>query len=173
MGKAGALARYGVVSMVVNIFLTVPMVLLGTLGVVAATAIGQLVAGVYMLHDVRRSIRSDLPNPLRHVPLLRGAVAAAITLGLELAVQPYLPRGPVGLLGAGTPAVVGLGVFVALVLGLRRVARMAASPRSAASELRQWANLSEEPAAQPGTLSDYDPKHRKVRVGSVPEVTSL
>ena len=51
VGKAGALARYGVVSMVVNIVLTVPMVLLGSLGVVTATAIGQLVAAIYMLHE--------------------------------------------------------------------------------------------------------------------------
>ncbi len=67
LGKAGALARYGVVSMVVNIALTVPMVVLGSLGVVTATAIGQLVAAVYMLHDVRRSVCPDLPNPLRYV----------------------------------------------------------------------------------------------------------
>ena len=93
VGKAGALARYGVVSMVVNIVLTVPLVLLGSLGVVAATAIGQLVAAVYMLHDVRRCVRSDLPNPLRYVPLLRGVAAAAMTFGLEVAIRPYLPVG--------------------------------------------------------------------------------
>ena len=87
IGKAGALARYGVVSMVVNIALTVPLVLLGSLGVVAATAIGQLVAAVYVLHDVRRTVRRDLPSPLRYVPLLRGTVAAALTLGLEVVIQ--------------------------------------------------------------------------------------
>ena len=99
IGKAGAFARYGLVSMVVNVALTVPMVLLGSLGVVTATAIGQLVAAVYMLHDVRRSVRSDLPNPLRYVPLLRGAAAAALTLGLEVVIQPYLPVGAVGVAG--------------------------------------------------------------------------
>ena len=113
VGRAGALARYGVVSMVVNIVLTVPMVLLGSLGVVAATAIGQLVAAVYMLHNVRRSVQRHLPNPLRHVPLLRGAVAASITVGLEVLIRPYLPIGAVGLLAAGVPALLGLGAFAA------------------------------------------------------------
>ena len=123
IGKAGALARYGVISMVVNIALTVPMVLLGSLGVVAATAIGQLVAGVYVLHDVRRTVRHDLPNPMRYVPLLRGAAVAALTFGLEVVIRPYLPIGPLGLLGAGVPALVGLGTFAVLMLGPRRASR--------------------------------------------------
>jgi O-antigen/teichoic acid export membrane protein len=172
VGKAGALARYGVVSMVVNVTLTVPMVLLGTLGVVAATAVGQLVAGVYMLHDVRRSVRRDLPNPLRHVPLMRGVAAAALTFGLEVAIRPYLPVGAVGLLGAAVPAVVGLGVFGTLVLGPRQVLRIVANPRSALSELRNWANSSEEQVTPVGGSDGYQPKHSQVRVASLPEVPS-
>jgi O-antigen/teichoic acid export membrane protein len=172
VGKAGALARYGVVSMVVNIVLTVPMVLLGSLGVVAATAIGQLIAGVYMLHDVRRTVQADLPSPLRHVPLLRGVVAAAITFGLEVAIRPYLPVGPVGLLGAGVPALVGLAAFGVLVLGPSRALRIVASPRSAPSELRDWANLSPEPLRQADASGEYEPKHAKVRVPPIPEVPS-
>ncbi len=173
LGKAGALARYGIVSMVVNVALTVPMVLLGTLGVVAATAVGQLVAGVYMLHDVRRTVRSDLPNPLRYVPLLRGVVAAALTFGLEVVIRPYLPRGAVGLLGAGVPAVVGLGLFALLALGAHSALRIIAKPRSAVSELRDWANLSPEPPPRAGTSAEYRPRHARVEVGSVPEVESL
>jgi O-antigen/teichoic acid export membrane protein len=172
VGKAGALARYGVVSMVVNAALTVPMVLLGSLGVVAATALGQLVAAVYMLHDVRRSVRSDLPNPLRYVPLLRGTAAAAITFGLELAIKPYLPTGPIGLLAAGIPALVGLGVFGTLVLGPRQIFRIVARPRSAVSELRHWANLSEEPPAQVTAPDEHEPEPAKVPVPSLPEVPS-
>jgi O-antigen/teichoic acid export membrane protein len=172
VGKAGALARYGVVSMVINIALTVPLVLLGTLGVVAATAIGQLAAGVYMLHDVRRSVRSDLPNPLRYVPLLRGVVAAAITIGLEVAIRPYLPAGPVGLIGAGVPALVGLGLFGVLVLGPRQSLRIAARPRSAISELGHWANLPEEPSTGANDADEYQPRHAEVQLASVPEVRS-
>jgi O-antigen/teichoic acid export membrane protein len=172
VGKAGALARYGVLSMVVNIVLTVPMVLLGSLGVVAATAIGQLVSAIYLLHDVRRSVRHDLPSPLRHVPLLRGAAAAALTLGLEIAIRPYLPVGPLGLLAAGIPAALGLATFAALVFGLRQAVRMVARPRSVVSELRNWANLSEEPPAQLSGPSGNEPKRTKVQAPSLPEVPS-
>jgi ABC-type Na+ efflux pump permease subunit len=158
--------------MVVNIVLTVPMVLLGSLGVVAATAIGQLVSAVYLLHDVRRSVRHDLPNPLRHVPLLRGAAAAALTFGLEVAIRPYLPVGPVGLLAAGVPALLGLATFAALVFGLRQAARIVTRPRSVISELRNWANLSEDPPAQVSAPSGYQPKHTMVNAPSLPEVPS-
>jgi O-antigen/teichoic acid export membrane protein len=172
VGKAGALARYGIVSMVVNVALTVPMVLLGSLGVVTATAIGQVVAAVYMLHDVRRSVRRDLPNPLRNVPILRGLVAAAITLGLEIAIHPYVPIGAIGLLATGIPAVVGLGTFGMLVLGPRRTIRIVGHPRSAPSELRHWAHLSQEPVLPANVPADYRPKHSNVGAPSVPEVPS-
>ena len=172
IGKAGALARYGVVSMVVNIALTVPLVLLGSLGVVAATAIGQLVAAVYVLHDVRRTVQRDLPSPLRYVPLLRGTVAAALTLGLEVVIRPFLPIGALGLLGAGVPALVGLVTFGVLVLGPGRVLRMLAKPRSAMWELRRWGALSEEPVAEAEAPGDYQAKHAAVKLPALPEVQS-
>jgi O-antigen/teichoic acid export membrane protein len=172
VGKAGALARYGIVSMVLNIVLTVPMVLLGSIGVVAATAIGQFVSAVYMLHDVRRTVRRDLPNPLRYVPLLRGVAAAALTFGLEVAIQPYLPVGPVGLLAAGVPALLGLGVFAALTVGPRAAFRIVLRPRSALSVLRDWGSLSHEAIEQESAPSEYQPKHGKAQVPSLPQVPS-
>ena len=92
-GRAGALARYGVVSMVVNIVLTVPMVLLGSLGVVAATAIGQLVAAACHAAQCAPVGTAPPPEPSSSWPLLRGAVAASITVGLEVLIRPYLPIG--------------------------------------------------------------------------------
>jgi O-antigen/teichoic acid export membrane protein len=172
VGKAGALARYGVVSMVVNIVLTVPMVLLGSLGVVAATAIGQLVAAIYMMHDVRRTVRRDLPNPLRYVPFVRGTAAAALTVGLELAIMPYLPVGAVGLLAAGIPALIGLAAFGVLVLGPRHAFKVLAKPRSVLSELRDWAAQPEELLIQVDNPQEYQPKHSKLPVSSLPEVPS-
>ncbi len=170
IGKAGAFARYGLVSMVVNVALTVPMVLLGTLGVVAATAIGQLIAAVYMLRHVRRSVRSDLPNPLRYVPLLRGAVAAALTLGLEVLIKPYLRVGPLGLLAAGVPALLGLGAFSVLVLGPGRALRILARPRSALSELRHWAALSHEPSDRPDLAGEGASESAEVQLPAIREV---
>ena len=172
VGRAGALARYGIVSMVANIVLTIPMVLLGSLGVVAATAIGQLASAVYMLRDVRRTVRPDLPNPLHHVPLLRGLAAAALTFGLEVAIRPYLPVGALGLLAAGVPALLGLGVFAVLILGPRQAFRIVLRPRSAVSILRDWAALSHEPIEQKSKPAEYQPKHRREQVHSLPQVPS-
>ena len=172
VGKAGALARYGVVSMVVNIVLTVPMVLLGSLGVVAATAIGQLVAAVYMLHDVRRSVRRDLPNPLRHVPLLRGVGGG----GAHLRPRGRHPALPACRRGR---AARGRRPRPCRPRGVRcprarapPVLRIVANPRSALSELRNWANSSEEPLTPVGGSDGYQPKHSQVRVASLPEVPS-
>ncbi len=173
IGRAGALARYGAVSTVVNIALTVPLVLLGSLGVVTATAVGQLVAAVYMLHDVRRSVRRDIPNPLHYIPLLRGTAAAVLTLGLEFVIQPYLPVGAVGLLAAGVPALAGLGAFGVLMLGPRRVLRILAQPRAGLQELRHWASSSRE---EPRTESSDDERQTGsagVRFPAVPEVPTL
>ena len=114
VGQAGVVARYGTVGMVVNLGLTVPLVLLGSLGVVAATAVGEVASVVYLLYRARRSITADLPNPLRYVPLLRAASAGGITFVLELALRPHIPSGPVGLLATGLPALAGLGVFAVL-----------------------------------------------------------
>ena len=173
VGKAGALARYGIVSMVVNVVLTVPMVLLGSLGVVTATAIGQVVAAVYMLHDVRRTVRRDLPNPLRHVPLLRGLMAAALTVGLEIAIQPYLPIGALGLLATGIPAARGTGD----IRGAR--ARASPSPQdrgqpaSAPSELRQLGTPVPRPRSCRRTCRrGTNPSTATSPVPSMPEVPS-
>ncbi len=171
VGKAGALARYGLVSMVVNIALTVPMVLLGSLGVVAATAIGQLVAAVYVLHDVRRTVRRDLPSPLRYVPLLRGAVAAALTLGLEVVIRPFLPTGAVGLLAAGVPALVGLVTFGVLVLGPRSAEDCRQTPLRLVG-VAPLGKLVGRAGRRGRGAGRVQAKHATVRVPSLPEVPS-
>ena len=117
IGRAGALARYGAVSTVVNIALTVPLVLLGSLGVVTATAVGQLVAAVYMLHDVRRSVRRDIPNPLHYIPLLRGTAAAVLTLGLGSLYSPTCRWAPWGCSRPAYPPLPGSERSVCLCWG--------------------------------------------------------
>ena len=86
---------------------------------------------------------TTFPTLLRYVPLLRGS-GAALTLGLEVVIRPFLPIGALGLLGAGVPALVGLVMFGVLVLGRER-SECLAKPRSAVWELRHWGALSEEP----------------------------
>lgn len=148
VGKAGVAARYGIVGMAVNLILTVPLVLLGSLGVVAATAVGQVVVAAYLLHTVRRLVRPDLPNPLRDVPLLRGAVACAATVALELVLRPHVPIGAVGLVAMGLPALAGLTLFAVLVVGPGRVARNLVRPRQAVAKLRQQVSPGRLLAAQ-------------------------
>ena len=102
-----------------------------------ATAAGEVASAAYLLHSARRSVRADLPNPLQHVPLVRAALAGAATFALELAVRPYVPSGPVGLLATGLPALVGLAAFAFLVVGPSRALRHLARPRAAIGRLRE------------------------------------
>jgi hypothetical protein len=67
---------------------------------------------------------------------------------------------------------VGLGTFGVLVLGARRALRILANPRSATSELRHWAGLSQEPHAEVAS-NGYEPKHSNAHRPSLPEVPSL
>jgi O-antigen/teichoic acid export membrane protein len=115
-------ARYGVVSVVVNLVLTIALVVpFGVLGVVAATALGQLVGSLYLLQIVGRRLSPAVPNFLADVPWLASAAAAALTVGLELAAWRWLSEGPLGLLEAGLVAVPGLLLFGLLLLGPSRL----------------------------------------------------
>jgi O-antigen/teichoic acid export membrane protein len=149
VGRAGLAARYGVVAMVVNLALTVPLVLLGSLGVVAATAAGEVASAAYLIHNARRLVRPDIPNPLRDVPVLRGVATAAVTAAMEFALRPYVPTGPVGLLAMGVPAAIGLLFFAVLMVGPGRVGRSLSRPRQAIARLREQVTASPSRAAAP------------------------
>jgi O-antigen/teichoic acid export membrane protein len=115
-------ARYGVVSVVVNLVLTLALVVpFGVLGVVAATALGQLVGSIYLLRVVRSRLSADIPSFFDEVPWLASAIAAAVTVGLELPVWNLFHRGALGLLEAGVVAAPGLLVFAVLTFGPRQV----------------------------------------------------
>jgi len=150
VAKAGVVARYGVVSMVVNLVLTVPLVLFGSLGVVAATSLGNVAAAGYLMRTARRTVRADLPSPLRDVPVVRGALACAATATLSFALRPHVPAGPVGLVAMAVPALVGLAVFAGLTAGPRRVLRQIVRPRQALTKLRQQVATGERAVAGGG-----------------------
>ena len=145
VGKAGALARYGIVSMVVNIVLTVPMVLLGSLGVVAATAIGQwsppsicCTTSAVLCGATFRTLfvmcRCSEGRQRRRSPWPRGRHPALPAYRRGGAVSGWRP-------GAPRPRGVRRGART------RQAVRIIARPRSAVPELRHWANLAEEPLA--------------------------
>ncbi len=111
-------AHYGLVSVLVNLVLTLALVVpFGVLGVVGATAAGQLVGSLYLLHIVRSRLSATVPSFLADVPWPASVLAAAVTVLLELAAWPLFAQGPLGLLEAGVVAVPGLAVFAVVLLG--------------------------------------------------------
>jgi O-antigen/teichoic acid export membrane protein len=120
IGQPGVETRYGTVLMIVNFALTVPLVFVGVLGVVGATAVGSIAGSSYLIRIVHKRLSPDIPGFFRDVPLLRSLVCLAVTAGLELVLAPALPQGPFGLILCGVPAVVGLTCFGLSVLGFRR-----------------------------------------------------
>jgi O-antigen/teichoic acid export membrane protein len=136
IGRAGLYSRIGVVSMAVNLTLTVPLVFTGAVGVVAATSVGLIAASGYLLHYVRRKVAADMPSFVRYFRLIPSLITGGAVFGMEYLVSLHCPRGPLGLLSALGPAVVGLGLFVLLSVGPRRLAKLwhtAAGARSGAS----------------------------------------
>lgn len=121
VGRPGIVTRFGMLSMVVNVVLTVPMALLGVLGIVAATSLGQVVGTAFLLRIVRRRVSPDLPSFLRDIPIVRTAVCMAATAGMELALSPVVPQGPLGLVLCAVPPAIAVVAYAASFLGPRRV----------------------------------------------------
>lgn len=139
VGKPGLETRYGVLSIVVNVALTVPLAFFGVLGIVGATAVGSIVGSAYLIRIVHKRLATDVPSFFRDVPLLRSLLCVGVTAGLEVLIAPIVPSGPLGLLACGVPALIGLGFFAVSVLGVRRsvrVARTVAAGRSPLELLR-------------------------------------
>ena len=82
-----------------------------------ATALGQLVGSLYLLHVVHHRLSRDVPSFLSEVPWLAVAVATAATVALELLAWRALTEGPLGLVEAGIVASPGLIVFAVVLLG--------------------------------------------------------
>lgn len=147
IGRADIEARYGVVSVVLNLALTAALVLpFGVLGVVAATAVAQVGGCVYLLAAVRRRISVPVPTFLPDVPWAPAVLAAAVAVVGELLVRPLGVEGPLGLIVAGAAAAPGLILFAVLLLG----------PRQAAAHVRRGVlALRRTPAApSDGTVPD-------------------
>lgn len=127
VGRPGIVTRYGVLSMVINVVLTIPMALLGVVGIVAATSLGQLVGRAYLLRIARRRVSSDLPSFLRDIPPARTAACMAATTGMELGLSPIVPQGPLGLVLCSVPPVIAVAGYAASYLGPRRVLQLCRS----------------------------------------------
>jgi O-antigen/teichoic acid export membrane protein len=120
MRRAELEMRYGLVSMVFNIALILPLAFIGALPVAIGAGVAQALSAIYLLRLARRRIRPDIPNFFRQMPVLRAGLAALVTVVLELLVHPYVRTGPIGLLECVPAAGVGLAVYVLTVVGPRR-----------------------------------------------------
>jgi O-antigen/teichoic acid export membrane protein len=120
--QAGIEMRYGLVMLALNMVLMVPLSLLGAIAVAAAAGVAQVVSAAYFVHMARRTIRADIPNFFKQMPVLRAAAAAIATLALEFLLRPHLSTGPLGLIECVPPAIVGLALYALLLAGPRRAA---------------------------------------------------
>ncbi|WP_040155554.1 lipopolysaccharide biosynthesis protein [Mobilicoccus massiliensis] len=119
LGHAGLAMRQSVVSLLANVLLSVVLWFpFGLLGVVAGTSLGNLAGAMFLSYDVRRVVQTRIRWFMRDVPYWQAALAAAVTLALELLAAPFLPGGPIGLLLAGLIAVPGAVLFVLTSLGI-------------------------------------------------------
>ncbi len=76
-------------------------------------------ASLLLVRIARRFYRSDITHFLRDVPILPGLLACAFTISVEAIMEPHLPQGVFGLLLTGIPALGGIAVYGAGVLGKR------------------------------------------------------
>jgi O-antigen/teichoic acid export membrane protein len=125
IGRAGMEMRLGIFAMVVNVGLTIPLVFLGTLGVVVATAIAITAAPFYLLRMARKQISPDLPSFMADISIIATLTTAAAVFAIEYLVHGYLPSGALGLLSAGLPAVLGIVLFSIVTVGPRALIRFA------------------------------------------------
>jgi O-antigen/teichoic acid export membrane protein len=117
VGRPGLETRYGVLGMIVNVALTIPLAIaFGLIGVVVATAIGQLLGSLYFAVIARRSLEPPPRSFLREFPVLPVLVGAPIAYGLVWAVGEVVPTGPIGLVLCS--AVGGLVLLVVLFASL-------------------------------------------------------
>lgn len=128
IGRPGLETRYSLLSMIVNLMLTVPFALLfDAVGVVAATSLALSGASVYFVRLCARV--APLPRTgirIRWVAAI--GIACAATLAGEVAVIQLSARGTLALALAGIPPALALGFLILL-----RRTSVAPEPRPASS----------------------------------------
>ena len=124
-GYPAAETRYGVLGVALNVVLTAALVVpLGLYGIMIGTAVGQGVASLYLLRIIRRQVPIPVRSFLLDVPWLSGLLCAGVTLAVEFAARPVLPRGPIGLICCGALTLPGFGVFLLRERSLVAAVRM-------------------------------------------------
>lgn len=117
--------RVGLVNVVANVVLTAALVVIGVLGVVAATVVAWVVSCGWLLRVARRRTAPAAPSFVDGRSLPASIVTVVVVFAGEYALQPAVPRGPIGLIAAAAPAFLGLGLFAVVRFGPRRLASLA------------------------------------------------
>lgn len=120
IGKPGAEARYGVIAMILNVVLTIPLVFLGLFGVVGGTVGGMVVGCLLLVPLARRSLGTPIPHFLRSLRPLPGVAAGAAAFLTLWATRTVVPGGPLGLIVAGVLSLPALALYALLEIGPRR-----------------------------------------------------
>lgn len=121
IGRPGLEVHYALVTLVVNLTLTLALIKpFGAIGVISATAAGQIVGNVYLVQVVSRRLELPVRSFLLDVPVRAAVAGLAATLALEVAFYRFMPQGPLGLVLCGVVGAPGLVVYVLAVFGPRR-----------------------------------------------------
>jgi O-antigen/teichoic acid export membrane protein len=122
VGRPDVEARYGIAAMVMNVGLTIPMVFVGLLGIVGATAIGMAGASIYLVLLARKRVRRDIPSFLAEIPWLQGLLAGLISAVACASLRRVVSlHGAPGLLFCALGTGPALMIFAVTTLGEKAV----------------------------------------------------
>lgn len=147
VGKPAIEARYALLSVAINGVLTMAFVVpFGIVGVVAATAIGQVVAGFYLVRRCKRDLLVQIPSFLRDIPVIPAVVCGLLNVGVEQLLHPYFPRGAAGLLLCAAAAGPAFVLFFVMTLGPRQALDLVGTKVTLPRWLRSYAPKSRDSA---------------------------
>lgn len=118
LGHPGIELRASLLGLVVNLGLSVALLgPFGMVGVISATALGQLAMMMTMIALSRRRLPTPIRSPLTEIPWVAAFAGALVCTGIELAAAGHLPRGVLGLACAGLLALPGAALFASIAFG--------------------------------------------------------
>ena len=117
LGWADLEVRFGIINVAVNVALTAALIWIGVLGVVIATVMAWVVSSWWLLRAARRRTSPTAPHFIDGPSLPASVVTAVAVFAMEYVLQPVVPEGPLGLIAAAGPALIGLAIFVVMRFG--------------------------------------------------------
>lgn len=123
LGHSDAQLRYGLISLVLNVALTIALVIpFGVIGTVVATTLSQWAATAYLTRVASRRIEAPVPGPWREIPWATALLAAVFSMLVVAAVDrligTVIPHGALGLLACGVAAAPAAAFYVARTVGI-------------------------------------------------------